>query len=258
MYGNSDATTPDVRVMAAVKFVLAAVLQWSPTSYSFRFARFIEADSPVLGAGGHDGNELCPTWSEFFHEIAQADDIVYRWNTETASMLTESRVEQVNELLTVAEAKLMWLQGLLHFITCKGEYVGAPHDVELQPWMIHQGWNRFCLSIVRGASLDSTVVALRPHDKLTGFKFVSGLPKELATSGGKRFWFPFSAPRDSEPWMEKGSSFSEHPVQLLGPCAVAHHERSQSNKLVTLPGNDYTPNLQTQERSSPLPDSTLE
>ena len=258
LYGNINATTWDVRALAMAKFLLASVLQWSPTTCRFRSATFVDAEQHQPRPEKEYGNELCPIWGDFFHDVVQADSILCHWKDETGDTGSLSKKAQVDALLVSAEAKLMWLQGLLLLVSRKGEYVTAMGNIELQPWMINEGWNRFCLNIARGVSFDATIAALRPSDRSTGFQYVHDLPIELLRGEYSRLWFQFSARCEDKMWMESTPSYFGQPVLLFGNGALVDRPQPAFQISAAVSDTCYSPDPKFEDDSpSAPPDSML-
>lgn len=217
LYGNVSSSKANVRSLAEAKILLAAILQWSPTSNGFSVDTFVKQQGPVIRDPAESFNELCPLFTCFFEDITKADYALswYLQNFETTDTTLDAHY--VDSLLVIAEAKLMWVQNLLRTVSTQGRYFPGEGRLALQDWMTFEGWNRFCLQLARGTDLQHAAHGLLQSDMSNTTEI---LPTELVGMDGHRIWFDLALAPGYEPWITFALSvFAEPEFDLRSATA---------------------------------------
>jgi hypothetical protein len=208
-------STPEVRVIAQAKFILAATLQWNPSSNGYSVEAF------VVATGGMESkvretadDELCPVWINFFDDLVEADRILCALG-ETTTSASETH-DIVETLLSIAERKYQWLHGLAMVVLRGGHYFPGPGDVELTEAMIFAGWNRFCFKVARGVTLAAALkTTIRPTRRC------NNADEDALHSGrhSQREYFCFVPPSNFELWLSVSSLTSNDLMGSHPQCA---------------------------------------
>ena len=196
LYGSDTMPTAEVRDIAQAKFIIAATLQWKPSSngYSVDATGGMESKEAEIGESAVD--ELCPVWINFFDELVAADRILCALGETTTSASETQGV--VETLLSIAESKYQWLHGLASLALRGGGYCPGPGDIGLTEAMIFAGWNRFCFKAVRGGTLaDALKTTIRPT------RPCNSAAKGALHAGqhNQREYFNFVSPPNFQPWL---------------------------------------------------------
>ena len=198
LYGGDAMSTAEVRTIAQAKFILAATLQWKPSSngYSVDATGRMESKEAEMSETADD--ELCPVWTNFFDELVEADRILCALGETTTSASETQGV--VETLLSIAESKYQLLHGLASLVLRGGGYCPGLGSVELTETMIFTGWNCFCFKIARGVTLAEALKAtIRPTRRC-----INADNGELHSGRhNQREYFHFVPPSDYQPWLSE-------------------------------------------------------
>ena len=217
LYGHNVRALGEIRTLAEAKFLLAAVLQWSPSTHSYSVAMFDADRGTVVKAEGGGADELCPIWMNFFDELAMADHEVSRLAKDPDAAVSH---QQVHSLILKAEEKNSWIETLFGVVAEKGEHIQGPCDFQLQDWMIYMGWNRFCFKVAEGVKFGNAIAEFRQMGKSSG-------PDTSAIhygQEGRREFFPFTTAAKYEPWATFAAGlFGGSSVDWYAPCMLDYH-----------------------------------
>ena len=196
LYGNDAMSTSEIRTIAQAKFILAATLQWKPSSNAYSVDATGRMESKEAETGETAEDELCPVWTNFFHELVEADRILCALG-ETTTPASETK-DVVETLLSIAERKYQWLHGLASLALRGGGYAPRPSGVELTEALIFAGWNRFCFKVARGGTLaDALKTTIRPTRQFNN----AGKDELHSGQHNQREYFNFVPPSDFQPWL---------------------------------------------------------
>lgn len=202
LYGGGDDSTYQVRMLAEAKFILAATLQWTPSNHRYDTDAFATATGRVqqktseLGEQADD--ELCPIWIDFFKDFYEADRLLASGEGVNTSASAAPMYGQ--QLLLQLEQKYLWIQALVHLVAEKGQFVWSPGGVELTESMTFLGWNRFCLRVARGMSLEDALSTIREPE---AFRVPGAVDTNIVHSGTNRHreYFAFAMHAAHQPWV---------------------------------------------------------
>ena len=210
LYGNCYSEVKLLRLQTEARFLVASVLQWNPSNYGFRLDQLAADGGGEIRNESDVGTDLCPIWMNFFHEVLKVDRILCGWYNNCEQV---PDLHFVDGLLCHAEAKVRWVQDMLNNISDHRELMGQGAGLPLQMPLIFEGWNRFCLRIARGATLESISASLRLPGRSNGFEKVRyALPAVLTADVAeqRRIWFPFEPPSSFDPWIG-------HALNIISP-----------------------------------------